>query len=285
MNSLYMFDKVLINPAFAGSSNWIVATLKRRDQTVGFGNHEKTQTLNLHSPIQKKHIGLGFKIVNTKMPVVSNLSIAGQLSYHLSFAGGKLSLGIEGGIYKRQIDYKKLVLSDASDAAIYPGTLSSTVPDLSLGLYYQKKQFYAGLSNYHLLKMRFEKSAGLTSEAHLFNHIYFNIGNVFQLKKKISFEPSLLIKHQPSSNTQIDVNAMFYYNDRIGTGVQYRSGDAVVSMIRINITESLRITYAYDISISKLKTYSRKAHEIMISYALKLPPPPVQKEIHPRYYF
>src|SRR4051812_3365291 len=82
MNSLYMFDKVLVNPAFAGSSNWAVATAKYRDQTVGFGLHEKTQTFNFHSPIQKKHIGLGFKIVNNKLAVLNNLNVAAQLSYH-----------------------------------------------------------------------------------------------------------------------------------------------------------------------------------------------------------
>ena len=34
--SLYMFDKVLINPAFAGSSNWVVGTIKYREQARAF---------------------------------------------------------------------------------------------------------------------------------------------------------------------------------------------------------------------------------------------------------
>ena len=51
MYSMYLFDKLLINPAFANSSNWTVGTLKYRDQSTGINGHPKTQTFNVHGPI------------------------------------------------------------------------------------------------------------------------------------------------------------------------------------------------------------------------------------------
>lgn len=284
MYSMYMFDKMLINPAYAGSSAWIAGTVKYRNQFMGINGHPTTQTFNIHAPIQKKHIGVGFKVVNDKMTIMSNLNVAALLSYHLNFAGGKLSLGIEAGMYNKKINYQDLVLSARNDNALPLTTASSVVPDASFGLYYQKKQFYAGLSAYHLINKTFDYNAP-SSQAHLYKHLYFLAGNVFDLAKNWSVEPSLLIKYQPSSAIQLDLNALVYYNDRVGAGIQYRTKDAVVAMLRINITESLRISYSYDMTVSKMGPYTKGAHELIISYGIKLPPPPSQKEIHPRYYF
>jgi len=285
MSSMYMFDKMLINPAFAGSSNWVAATLKYRNQFMGINGHPTTQTFNIHAPIQKKHLGVGLKVINDKMGILGTLNVAGQLSYHLNFAGGKLSLGIEAGIYNKKVNYQDLIVNARGDNALPQTALSSVVPDASFGIYYQKKQFYAGFSNYHLINKTFDYSATTTSQDHLYKHYYFLAGNVFDVSKNWSVEPSMLIKYQPSSAIQLDLNALVYYNNRIGAGLQYRSGDALVTMLRINITESLRISYSYDLTISKLSPYAKGAHELMITYGIKLPPPPTQKEIHPRYYF
>jgi type IX secretion system PorP/SprF family membrane protein len=285
MYSMYMFDKVLINPAFTGSSNWLVGTLKYRHQFIGISGNPVTQTFNIHSPIQSKHLGIGLKVVNDKIAVMNTLNAALLLSYHLNFSGGKLSAGIDAGIYNRKIDYQKLVLSTRGDNAISGSAQSSIVPDVSWGLYYQKKQWYTGFSQYHLIKKSFDDQTTLKSNSKLYSHFYFIVGNVFTINKYWTCEPSMLLKIQPSSATQLDLNVMVYYQDKIGAGIQYRTGDAVAAVLRVNILENLRITYSYDYTLSKLSGYSKGAHEILISYGIKLPPPPVQKETHPRYYF
>ncbi|MES2678656.1 MAG: type IX secretion system membrane protein PorP/SprF [Bacteroidota bacterium] len=283
--SMYMYDKMLINPAFTGSSNWAVATLKNRTQFIGLKGNPVTQTFNFHAPIQKKHIGLGFKVVNDKIAVMSNLNMAMDLSYHLNFAGGKLSFGLEAGFMKRQIDYNKLIMSSQHDNVIPLTSVSSVVPDASLGMYYHKKQFYAGLSQYHILKVNFNDKTEVKSQSRLYGSTFLLIGRVFELSKKWTLEPSMLLKQQSASPAQLDINFSTYYNDKIGAGLQYRTGDAIALTLRVNITEGLRIAYAYDITVSKLSPYSKGSHEIMISYGIKLPPPAKQKEIHPRYYF
>src|ERR1035437_1355821 len=155
MYSMYMLDKMLINPAYTGSSNWLVGTLKYRQQFIGFDGNPVTETFNFHTPIQKRHIGLGFKIINDKTAVTNNLNASLFYSYHLNFAGGKLSIGLEGGIFNRRVDYPKLILTDPVDNSIPLNAMSSLVPDASFGIYYQKKQFYIGYSDYHLIKKNF----------------------------------------------------------------------------------------------------------------------------------
>ncbi|MES2760889.1 MAG: type IX secretion system membrane protein PorP/SprF [Bacteroidota bacterium] len=284
MYSMYMFDKALINPAYAGSSNWAIGTIKYRNQFTGLSAHPTTQTINFHSPIQRKHIGVGLKVINDKNAIIHNINIGAQFSYHLNFAGGKLSVGLEAGIYNRKINFQKLILNDLNDNAI-PGTSkSSLTPDVSYGVYYQKKQFYTGFSQSHLIKGKFNYGENERT-SRLYSHYYFIVGNVFDINKTWSVEPSILLKKQASVAPQIDLNAMLYYDEKIGVGLQYRTRDALVAVLKVNISESIRIAYSYDLTLSKLANYSKGSHEIIISYGIKLPPPPTQKEIHPRYYF
>lgn len=285
MYTMYMMDKMLINPAFAGSSSWVVATAKYRQQFIGFEGNPTTQTFNFHAPIQKRHIGLGFKIINDKTPVTNNLNATLFYSYHLNFAGGKLSAGIEAGIYNRRIDYPKLILTHPLDNSIPVTAVSSIVPDVSLGGYYQKKQFYLGYSARHILKSKFNYNTINSPNSHLYNHMNLLLGNVFDISDKWDFEASTLLKYQKAAPIQFDINGMLSYKERVGVGIQYRSGDAMAGIIKINIMESLRVSYSYDITKSGLSPYVNGAHEIIISYGIKLPPPPQEKEVHPRYYY
>lgn len=285
MYSMYMFDKAIINPAFAGSSNWIVATVKSRNQAIAVSGQEKTQTINVHAPIQKKHIGLGFKLVKDKIAIMNTLNATAMLSYHLGLAGGKLSLGLEAGVFSKKVNYQELVINMRGDNAIPPSTVSSMVPDVSMGMYYQKKQIYLGFSYYHLIKKSFDNGEASSSQSHLAKQINLLGGNVFELSKSLTMEPSFLLKYQPNSTTQLDLNTMLYYNNIIGAGLQYRIGNAVAGILRINIKDSFRICYSYDMNVSKATPYTKGAHEIILSYGFKLPPPPTQKEIHPRYYY
>lgn len=285
MYSMYMFDKMLINPAFAGSSNWAVGTVKSREQFMGLQGRPSTQTINFHTPIQAKHIGLGVKIIKDKIAIINNLTATGVLSYHLNFVGGKLSFGLEGGIVNKKINFNDLTVSTLGDNALLSeGIQNAIAPDLSFGTYYQKKQFYFGFSNYHLLKSKYNFGT-VAGNSKMASSMYLIVGNVFDLTKSISYEVSMLIKNQTSSVIQFDFNNMFYYKESFGVGLQYRTKDAVVLLAKYNINESFKIAYSYDITVSKFSKYSKGAHEIMISYGIKLPPPPTQKEIHPRFYF
>ncbi|MCE3226831.1 MAG: hypothetical protein K0S32_1382 [Bacteroidetes bacterium] len=283
--SMYTQDKMLVNPAFAGSSNWAVGTIKYRSSLTGLGDKFSTQTVNFHAPIQAKHLGFGFKLVNDKRAILNNFNFGIVASYHLNFFGGKLSAGLEGGIFNRRINYDKLVLSARNDQAIPLQATSSTVPDFSFGFHYQKRQFYVGYSLYHLLKSKFDKKEIDNPLSHLYKNNYILIGNVFDVSKEWSVEPSLLLKWQPQSTTQLDINFTACYKDKISGGIQFRTKNAFLVMVKYNITENFKIAYSYDYPLTKFSQISNGAHEIVVSYGVKLAPPPTKKEIHPRYYF
>jgi hypothetical protein len=65
---------------------------------------------------------------------------------------------------------------------------------------------------------------------------------------------------------EVDINCNFYYNNFIGLGVGYRTGDAIVGMLDINITNQFRVGYAYDYTLSDINDFANGSHEIMLGF-------------------
>lgn len=83
---------------------------------------------------------------------------------------------------------------------------------------------------------------------------------------------------------QTSVGATFRFRENIFAGVAYRgySGpttDAVIIMGGLNINEKFSMAYAYDITLSPLRSVQNGSHEISLKYNLRqrigagVPPP------------
>ncbi len=284
--SQYMYDKVLVNPAYAGSSRWIFGSVKYRNHLYGLEGAPSTSLFTFHMPIQKKSMGTGVKVVWDQIAVTNSLQMSFLYSYHIGFGNGKLSFGLEGGMIRRTAGFQDLIRYHQIDPSIPEEQAIAMVPDFSTGLFYQSENYYAGVAAYHLLNPK--KTGALGGTGHVFDleqTYYFLGGYIFELSRTFSLEPSTLVKFMQPEQIQADINVNLIYNDRIIFGGSYRLGNFAALMCKFNITEGLRVAYSYDLNISNLSSYSSGSHEVMISYGVKLLPPPEKKEIHPRYYF
>ena len=61
MFTQYMFNTVAVNPAYAGTRNTLNLTSLSRLQWLGLEGSPKTYSVALHTPINKKKIGVGFE--------------------------------------------------------------------------------------------------------------------------------------------------------------------------------------------------------------------------------
>ena len=74
-----MFNKLANNPAIAGSSESINATVLHRSQWMGFDGAPTTLNLSVEGPIPILSGGIGLNIVSDAIAEYSNLGL--QLSY------------------------------------------------------------------------------------------------------------------------------------------------------------------------------------------------------------
>ncbi len=284
--SQYMFDRMLVNPAYAGSSRWVVGSVKNRTQFMRIPGAPQTNILTFQAPIQTKSIGLGMKLARDHIAVTNNFDATAIFSYHIGVGDGKLSMGLEGGIINSTYDYRNLIRMDNDDPAIPQEKESVLIPDVSSGVYYQTQNFYVGAAAYHLFSIKKSVPNFTQNNLYVLEKTYYALGGyMLELSRNMVLEPGFFVKYAPGIPVQADLNVCLVYVDKFAAGLSYRTGDAIVAMVRFDITRQLKIMYSYDYTISGLSNYSSGSHEFGISYGIELLPPPEKKVIHPRYYF
>ncbi len=267
--SHYMFNGLLINPAYAGSKEYVSSTLMYRKQWSGFDGAPVTYSGTINGLIKKKNLGLGALIQQDKIGVTKETDIYAMLAYHLPLGVGKLSVGIQAGISNFNSEVVKLVYWDPNDKVYDYNTFSSVLPNAGLGVYYYQTRFYAGLSAPFLIS--YDKSQGgsfdpSTPVHHQVRRYFATAGAVFENENDLKFKPSFLIRYEGNAPVQYDLNLNILINDIFWIGASYRSKEAIVGMFEYQLSKKLRIGYSYDYSLGDLSNYNSGSHEIMLGY-------------------
>ena len=285
--SQYMFDKYIINPACAGSSNSIYATLDVRNQFSGIEGAPLTEIFTFSAPLQAKHMGLGLKVINDVAGILDNTNVYGTYAYQIGLGNGRLAFGLDAGLLNESLNYSDVIktATNPSDPVFGNGNQSKFVPDANFGVYYYSEKIFAGYSALHLIPSNIStnKNSGDIFAA-LQRHHFLNLGYSWEFKPEVRLEPIVLIKYVEAAPVQFDLTARLVYKNFITTGLMYRSGDALALFLQLTIKESFRIGYSYDYTISNLSSYVKGGNEIMVQYKYTLLPPARKKDVHPRYY-
>ncbi len=284
--SLYSFNRILINPAFAGNKNQIQTTLSYRNYLVGIEGAPVTQTLTVNAPIQSKYLGVGLKLTHESLGAVNQLNFLPVISYYIGLGQGRLTFALEGGILHESVNWNTLIKTNPLDNAIPQGSNSKILPDAGFGMLYNTSRYFIGFSVNHLVKAKFDytdiKSA---NPGFLTKHYFLEAGYNIVVGSFLNLEPSILLKKAIASPAQFDIGTKINFKNSVTAGVYWRTGDALYFPIRFLINNRYSIAYAYDLRISQLATYSHGSHEIMLTYNYQLLESARKKLINPRYYF
>lgn len=266
--SQYMFNKLAMNPGYAGSRELLSADLLYRNQWVNIEGAPKTITAALHSPLTNPHLALGFNVYNDRIGPMNYTGAMGTFAYRIIFPDSKLSFGLSAGIKNNGIVWSDFKSYDEQDPFLTGQVSKVLVPDASFGVYYYSDKFYAGISSHQLLQNQslvVQDSSG-TQLTKLMAHLYGMTGVAIPLTDNIVFRPSLLAKFVKNAPPQLDLNASFLFANIFWLGASYRTEKAISLITEININQNLRVGYSYDIWLNELKAYNSGSHEIRLSY-------------------
>jgi type IX secretion system PorP/SprF family membrane protein len=98
MYTQYMFNPLLINPAYAGSADALDVTVLNRNQWVGFDGAPRTSTFSAHSPLKDNRINFGLTVTDDHFGLSHQDKISLIYAYRISFRHSALFLGVQGGI-------------------------------------------------------------------------------------------------------------------------------------------------------------------------------------------
>lgn len=270
MYSQYMFNTLAINPAYAGSRNVISATALYRSQWVGIKGAPETQTLSVDGATANKKVGLGLQLFNDQVGVTKNTGIYGSYAYRLRFDRSTLAFGLQAGASRFIGNYGGVNLDEyGSTDAAFAENVSKIMPNFGAGVYFNSDRFYVGVSVPHLINNSLNNDNAINSNglvARQYLHFFIATGYVFDLNEDVKLKPSLLFKGVKGSPMQLDINANLWFYDTFSIGAQYRTESDIGAMAEIQISQQLRLGYAYDYSVSKLRNYNSGSHEIMLRY-------------------
>lgn len=268
LTSQYLFNGLVINPAYAGSRDALAANLTYRHQWVGFDGAPVTQMLSVHAPMGRRKLGLGLLVYNDRIGVSQETGLFSNYAYRIRFRKGKLAFGIGAGFTLLRSQWSSLALQQASDQSFAVDTRSAFRPNFSSGVFYHTKKWFAGISAPFLILHRY--TAGTEgwnlSQSKGDLQPMATGAYIFELTRGAKLKPSTLIRYRTSSGLQADISTNLILKDRVWIGASYRTGDAFVASLEVLPTAQWRIGYAYDLGLSRLMAYHQGSHEVMLQY-------------------
>ncbi len=265
--SQYMFNKLMVNPAYAGSREIMTVDLLNRYQWIGIEGAPRTISLSAHTLLKNEKVGLGGYIYRDVLGPTIDQGFMATYSYRIRTENGWFSFGIQGGVKYFDFDWN-IIKTQYPDNMFTPKDVRRITPDANIGFYYQSTRFYAGLSSKQLLENEFGVAEvdGKSSFSRLTRHFYGMAGWAVPVNDKMTFRPSALAKYTKNAPLQMDFNASFLFNDVFWLGASFRTEKAVVFLTEIQITKFMRLGYSFDLYLNELQLHNRGSHEFRLGF-------------------
>jgi type IX secretion system PorP/SprF family membrane protein len=275
----YIFNELIINPAYAGSKEIMNVNLTHRSQWVGIEGAPTTQTFSLDGSSKNGRLGYGLNAMNDALGAQRQTGVHGNLAVRLQMSEtARLALGFAAGMMQHTLDGTKLNTGNQRpDLALNPQRVSELLPDFKIGAFFNTERFYTGLSVANLLNTKGDEMEVTTPNRHYF----LSAGYVMDLSSTLIFKPSFLVKDDFNSPTSLDLNAFFLLGERIWLGGSYRTAvqvhsnysdeygldrrNAWAAIAQLYVTPKLRLGYSYDVSLNALRQHA--SHEISLGYS------------------
>jgi type IX secretion system PorP/SprF family membrane protein len=265
----YMFNTLVINPAYAGAEEALSLTFIDRHQWVGIENAPTTQTLSAHTLVRKKNVGLGLSVINDKIGVYQNLNALASFAYHIQTGKDSyLSMGLQAGFNNNRANYLSLQSSGGPIDPNLANSINETYFDFGFGLYFRSPRFHIGVSSPQFVPKQVALDPAINIQIGGTHYFLFSKYRI-SLSANWELEPSTLVKYIPTLPLSYDANLNFVYRRILTTGVSYRINESVDFLLRAQVTPQLQFGYAYDHPIAQATRLSSGSHELMVNYLFK----------------
>jgi type IX secretion system PorP/SprF family membrane protein len=304
LNSQYIFNGYMVNPALAGFDGTESINITARQQWVGYDGNPKTYWLSYQNRVLKRRfvlrgklfdkgkkyvpkttgrVGVGCNIFNDTYGILKRSGGQATYSYNivLGRTGYHLSFGLSAFLYTLRIDPAKMKLIDNVDPYINGMVNDRTlVPDFAAGVVIRNNHYFAGLSAGQLTQ----------SSIKVFNsgdYRHYKPGRTYSIiagwhmyeTSDIDIQPSMLVKTTEyrfldstslktgkfTLKAQVDLSLKTTIRDKFWIGFSYRSNNDIVLFTGFRYNR-LFVGYAMDYPTSTLRYQNWGTHEISITY-------------------
>ena len=262
----YLFNGMLINPAYAGASGSWETMAMQRLQWVEFDGAPNTGIVSAHGGLANGELGVGGMLALDAIGITSTFELSGNAAYHLDMGESDLSFGLRGGLLQYRAQLSDVDVINPADP-VYQGTqLSAWVPRFGFGVLLRRKSWFVGASTPMLFV--FDKALDGGISPYYRNHLYLQGGMSLEANSWLKLSPSALFRATPDVPSVLDLNLLATVSDSYTLGLGYRTGSSFVLLTQCRISDQFRVGYTRDFTASDIRTYAGGTHEIVLGWDL-----------------
>ena len=269
--TLFVFNQLQYNPAYAGSKDGLHAGVHYRHQWQGVEGAPRTVSAFAHRPFAAGRSALGLTLTSDKIGMLNSTIASMDYAYRITFKNDhRLSLGLNVQVHNSRFDWSKANVFDLNDRNLPLDADAQTRMNAGLGGYYHSDQFYVGVSTASLLRN------GITSETYRgfsryrdFRPYHLMGGVVWKVAPNVHLRPSLLISYIRNAPLDVDFNLSVLLAEKIWLGASYRLDESVDAFVQFPIAPRLKLAVGYDYTLNDLQNYSQGSGELMLEYTFK----------------
>lgn len=284
--SQYLYNKILINPAVAGSDGYTSFSLTAREQWVGYSGAPRTFSFSAQTRMMKRSyilkqssarrsiyrpktdgkVGLGGYIFSDKNGLVQRTGFQLAYSYHMWLRNStQLSMGLAFTGYNYKIDEKEINFEDPNEPLLYNELRRGMfIPDATFGIYLLNAKYSVGFSADQLFEASLKIGDYTYKNFKLDRHYYLFGSYNFELNTLIHLEPSFLFVMSGQLKPQADIGVLYIYDDAFWVGLSYRTSRALIANVGVKY-QNLFLGYAFDFTLQEIQRITYGTHEITMA--------------------
>ena len=259
------------NPAAVGKESKLNIAGAYAIQMAGFENNPKTMYVAADMPFYalKSYHGVGLQFMNDAIGLFTHKRIGLQYAYQPEVLGGRLSIGVQLSMLSESFDGSKAEVIDPDDPAITNSSVNGSTFDIGLGLYYRRRDWYAGFSVMHVTSPHVE--LGEKNQLDIAATYYLTGGYNIRLRNPfISIQTSVLGRTDGvawrgdlSGRVQYSHEKRHFY-----AGLTYSPATSVTVQVG-GVIKGIKLGYSYEIYTSAMSV-GNGSHEIFAGYQMDI---------------
>lgn len=259
------------NPAAVGKESKLNITGAYALQMAGFENNPKTMYAAADMPFYalKSYHGVGVQFMNDAIGLFTHKRLGIQYAYQPELLGGRLSIGLQLAMLTETFDGSKAEVIDPDDPAITSSSVNGSSVDIGLGVYYRRRDWYAGFSVLHVTSPHVE--LGEKNQLDIAATYYLTGGYNIRLRNPfLSIQTSVLGRTDGvawrgdlSGRVQYSHEKRHFY-----AGLTYSPATSVTVQVG-GVIKGVKLGYSYEIYTSAMSIGNR-SHEIFAGYQMDI---------------
>ena len=258
------------NPAAVGKETKLNIVGAYAIQMAGYENNPNTMFAAADMPFYalKSYHGVGLQFMNDAIGLFTHKRFGLQYAYQPKLLGGRLSVGVQIAMLNETFDGSKAEVID-DDPVFTKSSVNGSVFDFGLGLYYRRRNWYAGFSVLHLTSPRVE--LGEKNQFDINATYYLTGGYNIQLRNPFFSIQTSVLGRTDGVAWRGDISGRLQYSHEkrhLYAGLTYSPTTSVTFQLG-GVIKGIRLGYGYELYTSAISA-GNGSHELFVGYQMDI---------------